>query len=136
MFGKFALKREDPKAAPTASPNVNQLDRPTRTPSVTIRETEEAILIDTDLPGVKADQLQLSVNQGVLTLQGAVAVGERAGFKLVHQEYEEADFHRVFTLPEHIDANAISASSKHGVVTVTLPKVKAAQPRRISVSAG
>lgn len=136
MFGKFALKREEPKSPSTTTPNVNQLDRPSRTPAVAIRETEDAILIDTDLPGVKAEQLQLSVNQGVLTMHGTVAVGERAGFKLLHQEYDEADFHRSFTLPDHVDANAISAASKHGVVTITLPKVKAAQPRRIAVSAG
>lgn len=135
MFGKLALKREEPKVQVASTPATNTLDRPNRMPGVSIRETEEAILIDADLPGVKADQLQLSVNQGVLTLQGTVTVGERAGFRLLHQEYEEAGFHRAFTLPDHVDANAITAASKHGVVTITLPKVKAAQPRRISVSA-
>jgi HSP20 family protein len=134
MFGKFALKREEPNAQVASSPTVNHLDRPSRTPAVTIRETEEAILIDTDLPGVKADQLHLSVNQGILTMHGTVTVGERNGFRRLHQEYEEADFHLAFTLPDHVDTNGISASSNHGVVTITLPKVKAAQPRRIAVA--
>jgi HSP20 family protein len=135
MFGKSAVKSEEPKAiAPTASSATTDLDRPRRTPAVSLRETAEAILVDAALPGVKAEHLQVTVNQGVLTLHGTAAEPAHTGFALVHQEYEPADFHRTFTLPDNVDAGAISASTRNGVVTITLPKVKAAQPRRIAVA--
>lgn len=136
MFGKFALKSEEPKTTTQQVPTTNDLDRPRRTPAVALRETDEAILLDADLPGVKAEQVQISVNQGVLTVHGAVAEHGRTGFTLLHQEYEPVDFQRTFTLPDNIDADAISANTRNGVVTITLPKVKAAQPRRIAVTAG
>lgn len=136
MFGKIALKTDEPKT--TVSQSVSaaaDLARQRRTPAVSLRETDEAILVDADLPGVKADQVQISVNQGVLTLHGATAEHGHAGFTLLHREYEPADFHRTLNLPDNVDAGAISASTRNGVVTITLPKVKAAQPRRITVTA-
>jgi HSP20 family protein len=137
MFGKYALKREEAKTpAPVAGATAATMERPRRTPAVSIRETDAAILIDADLPGVKAEQVQLSVNQGELILHGSVTVAGQGGFTLLHQEYEDGDFHRVFTLPDNIDTSGISAQTRHGVVTITLPKVKEAQPRRINVSAG
>lgn len=136
MFGKFALKSEEPKALQQQAPPATDIDRPRRTPALSLRETDEAILVDADLPGVKAEQLQISVNQGVLTLHGAVSEHGHTGFTLLHREYEPADFHRTLTLPDNVDADAITASTRHGVVTITLPKVKAAQPRRVTVTAG
>ncbi len=136
MFGKFALKSEEPKATAQEVPGTHDLDRPRRTPAVSLRETDDAILIDADLPGVKAEQLQISVNHGVLTVHGRVAEHGRAGFTQLHREYEPADFQRTFILPDNVDAAAISANTRNGVVTITLPKVKAAQPRRIAVTTG
>jgi HSP20 family protein len=136
MFGKSALKPEEPKTTAQAASAPSGFDRPQRTPTVSLRETDEAILIDTDLPGVKPEQLQLSVDRGVLTVHGAVADHQRPGFTLLHQEYEPADFHRTFTLPDNVDAGAISANTRNGVVTITVPMAKAAQPRRISVAVG
>ena len=135
MFGKYAFKSEESKPTTSAVPHAD-LDRPRRTPTVLLRETEDAILVDADLPGVKAEHLQISVDRGVLTVHGAVSEPGRAGFTQVHREYESADFHRTLTLPDNVDAAAISASTRNGVVTITLPKVKAAQPRRIAVTTG
>ena len=139
MFGKFALKNQEPQSEATttqAAATANDLSRPRRTPAISLRETDEAILVDADLPGVKADQVQISVNQGVLTLHGAVIEPGHSGFTLLHREYESADFHRTLSLPDNVDAEAISATTRNGVVTITLPKVKAAQPRRVAVTAG
>lgn len=132
MFASL-LKRDEPKST-TPTPSAADLERPSRTPVVRVRETADAVLLDADLPGVKADQLQLSVNDGVLTLHGRVAVTTRTGFQALHREFDDADFRRSFTLPDNIDPGAISANAKHGVVTITLPKAKASQPRRIAVT--
>jgi HSP20 family protein len=136
MFGKFALKSEEPQTTAQLVPTAHHLDSPRRTPVASLRQTDEAILIDADLPGVKAEQLQISVNHGVLTVHGTVAEHGRVGFTQLHREYEPAAFQRTFTLPDNIDAGAISANTRNGVVTITLPKVKAAQPRRIAVTTG
>lgn len=136
MFGKIALTSAEPKATAQQVPTTNDLDRPRRTPAVSLRETDDAILIDADLPGVKAEQLQISVNLGVLTVHGMVAEHGRAGFTQLHREYDAADFQRTFTLPDNVDAATISANTRNGVVTITLPKVKAAQPRRVAVTTG
>lgn len=133
MFASL-LKRDEPKSATAPAPSAADLARPSRTPVVHVRETAEAVLLDAELPGVKADQLQLSVNDGVLTLHGRVTPAERTGFQALHREYDDADFRRAFTLPDNVDAGAITANAKHGVVTITLPKAKASQPRRIAVT--
>jgi HSP20 family protein len=139
MFAKSLLQRDEAKS-PTAqaatTPTAADLHRPSRTPVVSVRETADAVCLDADLPGVKADQLHVSVNEGVLTLHGQVAAAARSGFQPVHREYDEADFRRAFTLPDNVDAGAISATAKNGVVTITLPKAKASQPRRIAVTTG
>jgi len=136
MFAKSLLKRDEPKAEVAKTPTAADLDRPSRIPVVSVRETDEAVFLDADLPGVKSDQLHLSVNAGVLTLHGQVVTGAHSGFQPMHIEYDETDFRRAFTLPDNIDTGEISATSKNGVVTITLPKTKASQPRRISVSTG
>jgi HSP20 family protein len=135
MFASL-LKRDEPKPATAPAQSAADLARPSRTPVVRVRETAEAVLLDAELPGVKADQLQLSVNDGVLTLHGRVASAPRTGFQAVHREYDDdADFRRAFTLPDNVDAGAITANARNGVVTITLPKAKASQPRRIAVNA-
>ncbi len=130
-----SLKREDAKIQRVSENQAANFDQPTRTPAVSLRETAQALLVEVDLPGVKADQLQLSVNDGVLTLHATVTANAREGFQLLHREYDEVGFRRAFTLPDDIDKDGISANAKHGVVTITLPKSKAAQPRRIAVQA-
>jgi HSP20 family molecular chaperone IbpA len=138
MFGKSLLKRDETKVPATTNGNQQQnqdLDRPIRSPAVSLRETDDAILVEADFPGVKADQVQVTVNQGVLTLRGTTGGEPRSGFQLVYQEYAEGDFQRSFTLPSEIDTEGIKATSKNGVLTLTLPKAKEAQPRRIAVNA-
>ncbi|HEX3135485.1 MAG TPA: Hsp20 family protein, partial [Planctomycetota bacterium] len=68
--------------------------------------------------------------------QGEVATTPRSGFQPVRHEYDEADFRRAFTLPDNVDAGAISATAQNGVATITLPKAKSSQPRRIVVTTG
>jgi HSP20 family protein len=139
MFVQSLFKRDEAKSPVTqspATPTAADLDRPSRTPVVGVRETADAVFLDAELPGVKADHLHLSVVEGVLTLHGQTATPPRSGFQPVHREYDEADFRRAFTLPDNVDAGAISATTKNGVVTITLPKSKASQPRRIAVTTG
>src|SRR4051794_9656211 len=80
----------------------------TFTPRVDIVETEEALLLYADLPGVRADQVDLRYEHGELTLQGNVSARDTRG-RLLFAEYERGNFQRIFQLSEAIDATRIDA---------------------------
>ena len=108
----------------------------TRSPAVSITENDDSIILAVDLPGVPGDQAEVTVENGVLSIRGKVAPASRPGTSAVHREYEALDFERAFTLPEDADGSRVSATSRHGVLRVVLPKRAEAAPRRIAVTAG
>jgi HSP20 family molecular chaperone IbpA len=105
-------------------------------PAVDIYETEKAITILADMPGVKAGDLTVDLRDNVLTLDGEVKSPEGEGERELMREYRTGRYYRQFTLSQVIDQQKIGADLKDGVLKVSLPKVEAAVPRRISVSAG
>lgn len=100
-------------------------------PAVDIFETEEALTLVADLPGVGRDDLEIGVHQGILTLEASTgAVGEE---EQLHGEFAIPGYHRQFKLSDKIDATRAEAEMSDGVLTLTLPKAEAAKPRRIEV---
>jgi HSP20 family molecular chaperone IbpA len=95
-------------------------------------ETESEYLLAGDLPGVAAEDVELSYENRELTIHGRVPPRAFAGQPLV-QEYGVGDFYRTFTLADTIDEAAISAEVKDGVLTVHLPKRADVRPRKIDV---
>ncbi len=101
-------------------------------PAVDILENEDEYLILSDLPGADPDSLSLDLEHGQLTL----AARRRAlSGELVHGS-EPLSFHRVFRLPDSIDAEGVSARLDKGILEVHLPKREALKPRRIPVATG
>jgi len=84
------------------------------------------------MPGVTGDSIAIDFEEGVLTIQGKVAPRKVEGVGLL-QEYGVGDFYRTFRVSEQIDASRIRAEYADGVLTVHLPKVEAANPRKIEV---
>ncbi len=121
------------------NPDYNQLDDASVatanwSPSVDIREDEKAFTLLADIPGVNPDNIDISMEKGVLTIKGerqSVAVEEAENYRRV--ERVSGQFHRRFTLPDSADADKIVAKSKHGVLTITIPKQDVAVSRRIEV---
>ncbi len=103
------------------------------TPAVDIFETEKEITLLADMPGVKAEKLAIDLHENILTLDGDVESPEGAGETDVLREYRTGKYYRQFTVSEIIDKPEIKAELKDGVLRLTLPKVKAATPRRITV---
>lgn len=101
-------------------------------PRVDIYETEKELLLIADVPGVRPEDVELRYERGELMLHGRVAGRPHQGQPIL-REYEEGDFYRVFNIHESIDNTKIEAACKNGVLTVHLPKVAAAQPRKINV---
>lgn len=106
----------------------------TYTPRVDILETEEELLLLADLPGVKEGDVDIRFESGELTLHARRAPAKRTGALL--WENEVGDFFRAFRISEQIDAGKIWAELKTGVLTLHLPKVEAAKPRKITVRGG
>lgn len=103
-------------------------------PPVGIVEEADAIRIMTELPGVKPENVKISLENNVLTIHGTKEqVAEERAERLHRYERTYGTFERSFTLPTTVDANAIKATYENGVLTVTLPKVEKAKPRQIAV---
>jgi HSP20 family molecular chaperone IbpA len=110
--------------------------RPGRTfaPNVEIRETNEALWIWADLPGVDQDAVNVNLENNVLRIDGAVSPGDYADLAPVYTEYNVGGFERTFRLTTPIDADNIHAKMNNGVLELQLPKAEEARPRQIPIS--
>ena len=103
-------------------------------PAVDIKEEADRFLITADLPGVEPKDIEITMDNGVLTIKGerkSEVRDEKEGYKRV--ERVSGTFYRRFSLPDTADAERIEAKGNHGVLEVTLPKHEKVQPRKIEV---
>jgi len=106
------------------------------TPSVDVRETQDGFVLTADVPGVNPKDIEVTMENGLLTIRGTRpndAPAEQNGYARV--ERTTGRFLRRFTLPESANAEAVTAKTNHGVLTLTIPKRAEVQPRRIEVQA-
>lgn len=105
------------------------------TPPVDIYETVEGLTVVADVPGLAQDQLDVSVDNRVLTIKGRVwsEPASATGRTAVLREFEPTGYFRQFTLGEKIDAGRIGAELRHGVLTLRLPFAEKAKPQQIAV---
>lgn len=109
---------------------------PVFSPNVDIFETEKNITLLADMPGVKAEDLNVDLRDDTLTLTGDVNPGMATPGQKIYQEYETGRYYRQFSLSEVIAQDKIDATLNDGVLRLTLPKVEKATPRRITVNVG
>jgi HSP20 family protein len=105
-------------------------------PPVDIYETEDhEVVLKAELPDLKRDDIQLTFENGVLTIKGERKVEQEVRRENFHRnERHFGTFSRSFTLPNTVDASRISAAYKDGVLTVRLPQREEAKPKQINVS--
>ena len=127
------LTTQDKQEVKTEEPT-----RPGRTyvPNVDISETENALWLRADMPGVKEDSIEISVEKNVLSIEGQVALQEYADLAPVYTEYNVGNYQRRFTLSNAIDADKIHAHLTNGVLELELPKAESAKPRCVAVQIG
>lgn len=108
-------------------------------PSMDVAERRDAYVVQAELPGVSPEQLDVHFEQSVLTISG----NKQSGFdpssgevRLFAAERAHGEFTRSVRLPDGADAEHIDATFTNGLLTVTVPKAKAAQPRKIAVNTG
>ena len=111
-------------------------ETPLFTPRVDIRETETDVVLIADMPGVDESSVSIDLEGSELAVRGKFVPKAPEGYSLTYREYGSGDYERTFTLGDTIDRDGIEAVVKDGVLRLTLPKAKEAQPRRIAVKAG
>jgi len=104
-------------------------------PAVDIKEENDKFVLHADIPGVKPEDIDISMEDGVLTIQGekkTEATTEQEGYKRVERSH--GSFYRRFSLPDTANPDAISAKSKHGVLEIVIPKREAVLPKKINIA--
>jgi HSP20 family molecular chaperone IbpA len=102
-------------------------------PAVDIVETDTAVVLVADMPGVDEASTEVTLEKNVLGIRGAVHQPHYEGYVLAHCEYGVGDFERSFTVSDQIDRDGIEATMREGVLHVTLPKSKKAARQKIAV---
>jgi HSP20 family protein len=103
------------------------------TPAGSVTEIADGYMLEIEMPGVKKDGLEISVENNELTIIGRRSLPAVEG-TLIHRESRSENFRRMFELDPSIDANKINAKIEQGLVTLTLPKAEHVKPRKITVS--
>jgi HSP20 family molecular chaperone IbpA len=105
------------------------------TPDVDIFETDQALTLLADMPGVTAEKLSIDLRDNILTITGEAVQTTKPEETPLLVEYNTGTYYRQFSVSEIIDQDKIDANLKDGVLCLTLPKVEKATPRKITVTA-
>jgi HSP20 family protein len=103
-------------------------------PSADIYETNDALTVVMEMPGVDRNHLDISLENDVLKVDGRIDFAKYEGMEPVYTEYNVGHYTRSFTLSNRIDQERIGAQLEDGVLTLTLPKAAEARTRRIPIS--
>jgi HSP20 family protein len=102
-------------------------------PSTDIYETDDALKLVMEVPGVDRKDVEIRLEDDVLRVEARIDTSKYEGMEPLYTEYNVGHFARAFTLSHHIDQQQIGAALSDGVLTVTLKKVQQARPRRIEI---
>ena len=102
-------------------------------PTLDIAETDDAYLVSVELPGVDPASVEISLDDGVLEIKGTKSIDKAEETRWHRTERRAGDFVRQIRLPNQVDAESIEAESRHGVLSVKLPKRVENKSRKIEV---
>ncbi len=100
---------------------------------VDVYETDDAFVVNAFMPGLTPDDLDITVQQQVVTIHGEPKADDLNGLRPLVQERPTGQFTRTFNLPVPVDANRVQAEFRNGVLHLTLPKLEVARPRKIEI---
>jgi HSP20 family molecular chaperone IbpA len=138
MTKTIEVEKKDVSRAEKSSPERVERtdDRPRFLPRTDIYEEPNGLALLVDMPGVEERNLEVHLENGVLTLLGRVEAEDFGKRALRLEEYAVGDYYRSFSLSEEVDVKGITAELHNGVLRVFLPKAEKARPRKIPVKAG
>ncbi len=102
-------------------------------PTTDIFETDQALAVVMEMPGVNKDKVEINLENGVLTIEGKIDFSKYQDLQPVYTEYNIGNYRRSFTLPETIDQEKIKAEMSDGVLMLSLAKAEKAKPRKIAI---
>ena len=103
-------------------------------PSADIYETQDALTVILEMPGVEKSNVDIRVEDGVLSVLGKLDLSKYQGLQPLYVEYNVGHYSRSFQLSSKVDQSKIAAELKDGVLALTLPKLEQAKPRTIEVA--
>ena len=103
-------------------------------PPTDVWETEDALAVAMEVPGVARDAVTIELKEDVLRVEARVDPAKYEGLEPVYTEYGVGHWARAFALPDKVDRERIEARLEDGVLTLTLPKAAEARPRRIALA--
>ena len=103
-------------------------------PYADIYETDNAVAVVLEMPGVEKKDLSIALENDVLRVDGRIDFSKYKDMEPVYTEYNIGHYARSFTLSNKVDQDKISANVEDGVLTLTLPKAKHTQPRKIAIA--
>jgi len=108
------------------------------TPAVDIKESDNEIRLELELAGLKPEDVEISAENGVLSIRGEKRAERKEGDETRYQVVERTygTFMRTFQLPQGVDEEQIKADFENGVLTIHIPKAALPQPKRIQIAAG
>ena len=102
-------------------------------PQTDVYETEDALTVVMEMPGVDRKDVAVELKEGVLRVEGRIDFSKYGGMEPVYTEYNVGHFGRSFALSERVDQERIAAQLEDGVLTLSLPKTAEVRPRRIAI---
>jgi HSP20 family protein len=125
LFGRFFEDWDWPLA---------KTQRGTWWPVIDVAESNDAVIVKAELPGMKSDDIEISVVNNVLTISGEKKEStEEKGESYCHMERRYGSFRRDISVPQGVDPDKVEANYRDGVLIITLPKTEKAKPKRIEV---
>jgi HSP20 family protein len=102
-------------------------------PTTDIFETDEALTLQLEMPGVDRENIEINVENGVLVVEGKINFSKYERLQPIYSEYNIGPFRRSFRISSRINQDKIRAEMQDGLITLVLPKSEEAKPRRIEV---
>jgi len=118
---KQAVEEETTRTGPVFRADVDIVERP------------DAFVVTADMPGVSAREVNVRLEDGVLSIDASPAWRPDPAWTPVYAEYQVGSYHRRFVLPDRVDGSRIGAEMREGVLELVLPKLEQHQPRRVEV---
>jgi len=119
----------------TKTENNNYCEERVIVPVADIYETSDAYSLKMEMPGVKKENLEVTLNDNELEVSGKIEKDEANARNLKYSEYELFDYYRSFRVGNDVDRNSIKAELDNGILTLTLHKSEEVKPRKIQITA-
>src|SRR3979490_2023194 len=132
-FGLFGLHREIDRLLNEFAQGVGPDSAKNIVPSIEISETDKAIEISAEMPGLERKDVEISIEDDTLTIRGEKRVEEKDDKNVQHSERSYGVFLRVLQLPAGIDPSSVQATMSNGVLKIAIPKPAKPEPKKIEV---